>query len=91
MKKKWKHGIKTAKKKAKSKKIEAQKEPIKSILRPSSQIPRFYTVKGVSGALSLEETTVRRILKRGALPYYKFGSSIRIRAEDQPHTAIVDR
>jgi len=42
----------------------------------------FLTVKETAGALRLCEKQVRRLISRGALPAYQFGTALRIKRED---------
>ena len=42
----------------------------------------FLTVKETAGALRLCEKQVRRLISRGALPAYRFGTALRIKRED---------
>jgi len=47
-----------------------------------SDQPSFLTVKETAGALRLCEKQVRRLIWRGALPAYRFGTALRIKRED---------
>lgn len=42
----------------------------------------FLTVKETATALRLCEKQVRRLISRGALPAYRFGTALRIKRED---------
>jgi excisionase family DNA binding protein len=44
--------------------------------------PAFHTVKGTAGYLRLCEKQVRRLISRGELPAYRFGTALRIKKED---------
>ena len=44
--------------------------------------PAFHTVKEASGYLHLCEKQVRRIIKRGDLRAYQFGTALRVKKED---------
>ena len=44
--------------------------------------PAFYTVKETAGYLHLCEKQVRRLIWRGELPAYRFGTALRIKRED---------
>ena len=44
--------------------------------------PTFHTVKETAGYLHLCEKQVRRLISRGALPAYRFGTALRIKRED---------
>jgi len=44
--------------------------------------PAFYTVKETAAYLRLCEKQVRRLISRGELPAYRFGTALRIKRED---------
>ncbi|MGH6736743.1 MAG: helix-turn-helix domain-containing protein [Methyloceanibacter sp.] len=44
--------------------------------------PAFHTVKETAGCLRLYEKQVRRLISRGELPAYRFGTALRIKRED---------
>jgi len=44
--------------------------------------PDFHTVKETAGYLRLCEKQVRRLISRGELPAYRFGTALRIKRED---------
>ena len=44
--------------------------------------PAFHTVKETAGYLRLCEKQVRRLVSRGELPAYRFGTALRIKRED---------
>ncbi len=44
--------------------------------------PAFHTVKETSGYLHLCEKHVRRLISRGELPAYQFGTALRVKKED---------
>ena len=43
---------------------------------------KFYTVKELSQIFSLTETTIRRMIDRGELPYYQIGGRKRFSKDD---------
>ncbi len=47
-----------------------------------SDQPGFLTVKETARHLRLCEKQVRRLISRGALPVYRFGTALRIKRED---------
>jgi len=44
--------------------------------------PAFATVRETAGYLRLCEKQVRRLISRGELPAYRFGTALRIKRED---------
>jgi excisionase family DNA binding protein len=47
-----------------------------------SQPPGFYTVNETASYLHLCEKQVRRLISRGELPAYRFGTALRIKKKD---------
>lgn len=47
-----------------------------------SQQPAFHTVKETAQHLRLCEKQIRRLIQRGELPAYQFGTAVRIKRED---------
>jgi len=42
----------------------------------------FYTIKELAELLAVTDQTIFRLMKRGAIPYYKIGHSTRFRHDD---------
>ena len=45
-------------------------------------LPQFHTVNEIADQLAVSRETVRRLIASGDLPSYRFGGSIRIKADD---------
>ena len=52
-----------------------------SIDREKPVLPSFHTVKETARYLRLCEKQVRRLISRGELPAYRFGTALRIKKE----------
>ena len=50
--------------------------------RGKTEVPGFHTVKETASYLRLCEKQVRRLIWRGELPAYRFGTALRIKKED---------
>ncbi|HEY3416125.1 MAG TPA: helix-turn-helix domain-containing protein [Armatimonadota bacterium] len=48
----------------------------------AEQAKEFYTIKELAALLAVTEQTVYRLMRRGELPYYKFGRATRFRRSD---------
>jgi putative molybdopterin biosynthesis protein len=44
--------------------------------------PTFYTVEQISQLLSVSKMSVYRLIERDELRHYRFGRSVRVRADD---------
>ena len=55
---------------------------INSARREKPAEPAFHTVKETAGYLRLCEKQVRRLISRGELPAYRFGTALRLKRED---------
>ncbi|MHB9026937.1 MAG: helix-turn-helix domain-containing protein [Armatimonadota bacterium] len=48
-----------------------------------TELPKeFYTIKELAALLAVTEQTVYRLVRRGELPYYKFGRATRFRRSE---------
>jgi len=48
----------------------------------TSEEPHFFSVKETASYLRLCEKQVRRLISRGDLPAYRFGTALRIKRQD---------
>jgi excisionase family DNA binding protein len=55
---------------------------MKNNANPATGAPAFQTVKETALYLRLCEKQVRRVISRGELPAYRFGTALRIKKED---------